>query len=493
MKENKLSFASENLVVDFLRFNLQFTHKDKIQEVAEYLSNEYFCNSVFIHQKKTYSLIQKDTFCCNAKFLTSHTKHWIGTRLEFEGGHASKFYQMIKKKPLHWKRMHFDNTNLGRIDLYYDRKFKESDRVEDFQAFLTDAADIISSHSPSLVVDLKPESLRIGHRKTSPNFLRIYKKSNGKFIRFELEMKLSTARNFQFFLFAGQFETLEYKLIQHYYSYIITKFHIQRSCYTDWMLHNFRNIRVLEIPKNSLVTTYQINTLDLNTRLTDQEFIYDEEFIYKLFQLFSYIRQLDYSFAFIVDQQYRIVSFKLTDFLQFIGANKNHYQLQKLGKFLKYLQTLPPMMTTISNLCFQNVNIFPYLKLFKKKSWYVQLAIAEELYFYKFPFYFPEPFLNYHNKYQFQVQFTFLLVFSVREIDKVFHVQQFLDQFSISNSNLRKLRSHLLQTFLLAQDFKLIENQFVLVLKTNKRKTVTQLTTNLISRTKSIHFKELIK
>ena len=55
--------------------------------------------------------------------------------------------------------------------------------------------------------------LRIGHRKTSPNFFRIYKKSNGKFIRFELEMKLETAKNFQFFLFAGQFETLESKLI----------------------------------------------------------------------------------------------------------------------------------------------------------------------------------------------------------------------------------------------------------------------------------------
>ena len=43
-----LSFESENLVVDFLRFNLQFIDKDEIQEVAEYLSKEYSCNSVFI-------------------------------------------------------------------------------------------------------------------------------------------------------------------------------------------------------------------------------------------------------------------------------------------------------------------------------------------------------------------------------------------------------------------------------------------------------------
>jgi hypothetical protein len=97
---------------------LQFIDKHEIQEVAEYLSKEYSCNSIFIDQKKTYSLIEKGRFSCKAKFLTSHTKHWIGTRLEFEGGHASKFYQMIQENPLNWKRMDLDHTNLDRIDLY---------------------------------------------------------------------------------------------------------------------------------------------------------------------------------------------------------------------------------------------------------------------------------------------------------------------------------------------------------------------------------------
>jgi len=50
----------------------------------------------------------------------------------------------------------------------------------------------------------------------------------------------------------------------------------------------------------------------------------------------------------------------------------------------------------------------------------------------------------------------------------------------------------LLQTFVLAQDFKLLEKLFILVLKTKKVKTVTELTTNQISRTKLIYFKELI-
>jgi hypothetical protein len=81
MTRNKLTFDTENLVVDFLRFNLQFIDKYEIKEVAEYLSKEYSCNSVFIDQKKIYSLIEKRRFSCKAKFITSHTKHWVGTRL----------------------------------------------------------------------------------------------------------------------------------------------------------------------------------------------------------------------------------------------------------------------------------------------------------------------------------------------------------------------------------------------------------------------------
>lgn len=67
---------------------------------------------------------------------------------------------MIKENPLNWKRMDLDNPNLDRIDLYYDQKLKESDRGEDFEAFLSDAAETISSGSRSLVVALKPQAYR---------------------------------------------------------------------------------------------------------------------------------------------------------------------------------------------------------------------------------------------------------------------------------------------------------------------------------------------
>ena len=485
MKQTNLSLASQNIVVDFLRFNLQFTDKSKIQEVAQYLSKEYFCSSVFKDNGKIYPLIKNRLGRCKAKFVTSHTKHWIGTRIEFEGGAASTFYSMIKNNPLNWERMDLDSTNLGRIDLYYDRQFKESDRDEDYEIFLSDADKTISYRNPSIKLEPKSQSLAIGDRKTSPNYFRIYKRPNGRCIRFELEIKLETVKKFQSFLFAGQFETLESKLIEHYYSYIITHFEIDCSCYTDWVVENFRNIRFLQIPQNSLVTTY------INNRLSHQ--VIDKEFVYKLFQLLSFIRQLPYSCAFIGDQEYLLVSFKFTDFLEFTGVNKNHYQVKKVGKFLTSLQSLPPMLSTISNICFQSVNIFPYLKVNKKRSWYVTFAIAEELYFYKYPFYFPQVFLNSQDKYQRQVQINFFLAFSVTEIEKVFDVEQFLEQFDISNSNLRKVKLSLIKSFVIAKDSKLIENEFILVMKNKKVKTVTTLTTHLISTTRFIYFKEVTK
>ena len=102
-------------------------------------------------------------------------------------------------------------------------------------------------------------------------------------------MKFKVAKKFQFSLFASQFEKLETQLIEDYYSYINDKFEIEHSRYTDWVVENFRNVGFLKIPKNSLVTTYLITSF--KNRLTNQ--LENQEFVYKLFQLLSYIRQLD--------------------------------------------------------------------------------------------------------------------------------------------------------------------------------------------------------
>lgn len=58
MDQDKLSLSTEDIKVDFLRFNFQFIDKSKIQEIANYLWEEYSCNSVFIDKKKLIRLLK---------------------------------------------------------------------------------------------------------------------------------------------------------------------------------------------------------------------------------------------------------------------------------------------------------------------------------------------------------------------------------------------------------------------------------------------------
>lgn len=59
-------------------------------------------------------------------------------------------------------------------------------------------------------------------------------------------------------------------------------------------------------------------------------------------------------------------------------------------------------MTYFNNKSFRSVVAFPYLSVEKKGGyWNVTLPIARELYFYQYPFQFPNFFQTYSNKYDF--------------------------------------------------------------------------------------------
>ncbi len=178
------NFDFEDLKVDYLSFNLQFNNPEKIQKISDFLADTFHCRSTLLDQssKKWHLLTETNKNRYSAEFVVNSNKHWKGSILRFKGRHAEYFYKDLKFQKLDWSIFDFDDTNLGLVDLCYDRKLKESDRVEDFEAFLSDAAETISSGSRSLVFDLKPQALRIGHSKTCPTFFRFHKNSNGKLI-----------------------------------------------------------------------------------------------------------------------------------------------------------------------------------------------------------------------------------------------------------------------------------------------------------------------
>ena len=93
--------------------------------------------------------------------------------------------------------------------------------------------------------------LRVG-RRGSGNYFHVYRRPNGKDIRFKLELTKSVVKNFEFYLFSNQFEKLEELLCIHFYKRALTTF-VMGSCYIDWLKESFSQV---ELEKKLLVKEF---------------------------------------------------------------------------------------------------------------------------------------------------------------------------------------------------------------------------------------------
>ena len=140
----------------------------------------------------------------------------------------------------------------------------------------------------------------------------------------------------------------------------------------------------------------------------------------------------------------------------------------KNDPYLKGLQTIEPLVTYFSDTSFRSVAAFPYLLVEKQdKYWNVTLAIAKELYFYQYPFQFPNFFVKYQNKYYFEVKLEIIRVFSTDNIEKIFHTETFLKQFRVPNkcrSDIKKIILELISELqildVIESDYKILSNGF---------------------------------
>ena len=79
----------------------------------------------------------------SAEFVVNSNKHWKESILSFRGRHAQWFYKDLKFQKLDWSIFDFEDTNLGRVDLCYDRKLKASDK--DLNLFFENSSRRINS------------------------------------------------------------------------------------------------------------------------------------------------------------------------------------------------------------------------------------------------------------------------------------------------------------------------------------------------------------
>ena len=123
------------------------------------------------------------------------------------------------------------------------------------------------------------------------------------------------------------------------------------------------------------------------------------------------------------------------------------------------------------------------------------MAIGEELYFYQYPFVFPDYLLTYQNKYDLEIKLQLIESFSTVELEKRFAVKNFLNKFSVQNKDLTKIKKELIDLFSRLTDSQLIENKFSLTFKDDssiKLRQVEDLSPRMLSKSESLFFWEKI-
>ena len=493
-----INFNSENLKIDYLSLNLQFNNIKQIEEIAYFLADTFHCRSTLVDQssKKRHLLTKTNKNRYSAEFVVNLNKHWRGMTLRFKGKHAQCFYNDLQFQKLDWSIFDLTSTNLGRVDLYYDRELKANDK--DLHLFFENSYKQINSKNGNPTAKIGNNILRIGKRSSS-NYYRVYQKTkrinydlysemnNG--LKFELELKNQLVKSFQKFLFNNHIEEFEGRLIEYFYKQSKKSF-VLDSCYIDWLLIRMRKHFSKENNQTSLVSSY----LDLEKPVFDS-FIQKERF-FKILQFLSFVRNLkNFKKNFVSDQLYYLIEFPVIDFLKFTGFKENNkYQRRKTLNFFSSLQEEKRLIQKFSDKIFRSSTMFPYLKLEKQgRAWVVSMAIGKEIYGYNYPFFFPEVFLTSSTKYDLEIKLQFISCISIEGLEKKFAIESFLKKFSVSNNKKTEIKRLIIELFKILEKNKLIENELKLVYKTGKNKTIIgkELTPLMITKSEYISFNEI--
>ena len=193
-----------------------------------------------------------------------------------------------------------------------------------------------------------------------------------------------------------------------------------------------------------------------------------------------------------------MIRFPLSDFIIYIGADhKSYYQRKKALQIFKDLETFQIFklqtftLEDFDDFEFSSSVITPYLKVKKNgRLWTVNVAIAKQLYEYKYPFQINEYFLTWKTIYQFQVKSQIITVTAIDSLKKEFYIQEFLKRFSISNKKKTQLKQMIIEAIYQQINNQLIQPQFKIIQKDGSIKKINKLQTQDINQIKVIYFYE---
>lgn len=265
MNQNKFTFESENLKVDYITLNIEnvLDRKD-ISRISSYLSNSLKFDS---------DMKDNETGQIEKLYYNPRNKHrlliekydskfkWVGILIKFLGDNAKQFFKFIKLQKVDWEIFKKNSVSLSRFDLCYFRTNDLTHNRKLFEQFIVDSRSQILNSTNTRHLSLKDNTrgkiLKVNRRSNSFHY-RVYEKHNG--VRFELEMKKRQTKLVQDYLFNNKLQKFEHELTRTYYQYSERLFPLDNS-HTDWVVDFLRRYPEKEIPINCLLTSYLENRI----------------------------------------------------------------------------------------------------------------------------------------------------------------------------------------------------------------------------------------
>ena len=154
---------------------------------------------------------------------------------------------------------------------------------------------------------------------------------------------------------------------------------------------------------------------------------------------------------------------------------------------------MEPIIQTFSDIHFRALVLFPSVKVLPRgRISIVSMTISEQLFSYHFPSYLTSYFNQWNNKNQFYVQFEILSIMSTPSLQKELHVQQFLEQFNLSNKKQTEIKRLIIKSIQELVDKRIIKPLFKITQKDGSLVVKNNLTSKLITKSKVIYLEEII-
>ena len=242
MMLNKLTFQSQNLIVDYLEFKFNVLPEFIKQKIVLSFFKLGF-NSFYVDKK--YRDPVQDSIQTNSKnqyqiqFVVNISSYWNGVCVAFPGNSAAFFYQLSKEKKIDWNL--FDSANINRFDLNYIRTIDPSQERQVVDFFKQSEEIIRAKGINARINSTKKElSLKIGSKRSNRS-TKIYDVGRqGKFLKFEMEIRRTLIADYKSDFLSNNFERIEDSLTREFLNYFWKL--LPQNKYADWLLKKVRPI-----------------------------------------------------------------------------------------------------------------------------------------------------------------------------------------------------------------------------------------------------------